>query len=92
MKTPLAMMLMWASALAAPVLTLAQVDIHIGIGLPPPFVFEAPPEVVVIPDTSDVYAVPDVRWRPIFLGWLVVEGMGRALVSLPSLQRGVGVL
>ncbi len=70
MKTLLAMMLVWASALAAPVPTLAQVDIHIGIGLPPPFVFEAPPEVVVIPDTSDVYAVPDVDGDLFFWdGW-----------------------
>ncbi len=74
MKTLLGVMLIWASVLVAPIPTLAQVDIHIGISLPPPFVFEAPPEVIVIPDTSDVYAVPDVDgdlffwdgwwWRP----------------------------
>ncbi len=59
-----------------PISTMAAVDIHIGVGLPlpPPIVFRAPPAVVVIPDTDDVYAVPDVDvdiffwngywWRP----------------------------
>ncbi len=77
MKTLLAVILMWASTLGVPVPTSAQVDIHVGIGLPPPFVFEAPPEVVVIPDTSDVYAVPDVDGDLFFWDgwwWRVWEG------------------
>ncbi len=52
----------------------AEVGISIGIALPPPVVFVGPPEVIVIPDTDDVYVVPDVDvdiffwngwwWRP----------------------------
>jgi hypothetical protein len=38
---------------------MAAVDIHIGIPLPPPIVFPAPPEVVVIPETY-VYVAPDI--------------------------------
>lgn len=36
----------------------AEVNVHINIGPPPPHVFHAPPEVVVIPGTY-VYEVPD---------------------------------
>jgi hypothetical protein len=39
--------------------TMAAVDINAGISLPPPIVFEAPPEVIVMPDTSGVYVVAD---------------------------------
>lgn len=41
-----------------PVQAIAGVDIGIGISLPPPIVFAAPPEMVVIPETY-VYVVPD---------------------------------
>jgi len=37
----------------------ADVDVHIGIGVPAPIVFAAPPEVVVIPGTY-VYVVPGI--------------------------------
>lgn len=57
-----------------PVPAMAGVNISIGISLPPAIVFEAPPDVIVIPDTNDVYVVPDVDvdiffwngwwWRP----------------------------
>ncbi len=59
-----------------PISAMAAVDIHNGIGvpLPPPIVFRAPPEVIVIPDTDDVCVVPDMDvdiffwngwwWRP----------------------------
>jgi hypothetical protein len=63
-----------ALVMMAPIPTKAAIDIHIGIPLPPPIVFRAPPQVIVIPDTEDVYAVPDVDvdiffwngwwWRP----------------------------
>ena len=53
---------------------MAAVDISIGISLPPPVVFVAPPSVIVLPDTNDVYVVPDIDvdlffwngwwWRP----------------------------
>lgn len=39
----------------------ARVDVSISIGVPPPLVFEAPPELVVVPYGSRyVYMVPDV--------------------------------
>jgi hypothetical protein len=40
---------------------MAQVSVSVGIPLPPPVVFQAPPAVIVLPDTPDVYAVPDVN-------------------------------
>jgi hypothetical protein len=56
-----------------PIPTMAGVDVHLSIPLPPLIVFAAPPEVVVIPETN-VYAVPDLDvdiffysgwwWRP----------------------------
>jgi hypothetical protein len=51
---------LFASVLVVPVLTVAQVNISVSIGLPPPIVFAAPPEVIVLPDTDDVYVTPDV--------------------------------
>lgn len=38
----------------------AEVNISIGISLPPLIQFQAPPDVIVIPDTNYVYAVPDI--------------------------------
>ena len=51
--------LLLALAMVVPVPTMARVDIGISIGLPPPIVFNAPPDVIVLPDTDDVYVVPD---------------------------------
>jgi hypothetical protein len=45
---------------AFPVVTMAGTDINAGISLPPPIVFEALPEVIVMPDTSGVYVVAEV--------------------------------
>jgi hypothetical protein len=42
-------------AIVVPIPTIAGVNISIGISLPPPIVFEAPPDVIVIPDTNNVY-------------------------------------
>lgn len=57
-----------------PIPALAGVDIRVSIPLPPPILFPLPPAVVVIPDTDDVYAAPDMDidlffwngwwWRP----------------------------
>jgi hypothetical protein len=41
--------------------TMAGINISIGISLPPLIAFQAPPEVIVIPDTNYVYAVPDIN-------------------------------
>jgi hypothetical protein len=43
-----------------PVMAMAAVDINIGFSLPPPVVFQAAPEMIVLPDSDDVYAVPDM--------------------------------
>ena len=69
-----------ALVLVVPIPTMAGVNIGVGISLPP-IVFNAPPNVVVMPDTYDVYVVPDIDvdlffwngwwWRP-----------GKVLVSL----------
>ena len=45
-------------AIVVPIPTMAQ--INIGIPLPPPIVFPAPPEVIVMPETSGVYVCPDI--------------------------------
>jgi hypothetical protein len=42
-----------------PIPTMARVDAGRSISLPPPIVFSAPPELVVIPETY-AYAVPDL--------------------------------
>jgi hypothetical protein len=52
---------------------MAGVEVNVSIGLPPPIVFSAPPEMIVLPETY-VYVVPDVDvdiffyngwwWRP----------------------------
>ena len=48
-----------ALVLVFPIPTMARVDVSINISLPPPIVFAAPPEVVVIPGTN-VYVAPDI--------------------------------
>jgi len=40
--------------------TMAAAAINAGISLPPPIVFEAPPEAIVMPETSGVCVVADV--------------------------------
>lgn len=47
-------------AITVPLPAIAGVNIGIGISLPPPIVFEAPPDVIVLPDSNDVYVVPDI--------------------------------
>ena len=57
------------SVLAFPLPMMAGVDVGISVSLPPPIVFAAPPEVVVLPETY-VYAVPDVDGDMYFYsGW-----------------------
>lgn len=60
MKKFLLGIILLAFAMIFPVPAMAGVDISIGISLPPPVVFAAPPEVIVLPDTPDVYVVPDI--------------------------------
>ncbi len=55
----------------------SQVDIHVGIQLPPPLVFSAPPEMVVLPGTY-VYVVPDIAEDVFFFdGWWWRPWQGR---------------
>jgi hypothetical protein len=58
-------------AIIVPIPTMAGVDVSIGISLPPPIVFEAPPDVIVLPDTNYVYVVPDIYYADLFFwnGW-----------------------
>ena len=63
----LGFMVGWLCVLASP--AHAQVNVQIGIPLPPPLVFSAPPQVVVLPETY-VYVVPDIDEDVFFFdGW-----------------------
>jgi hypothetical protein len=44
--------------MVVPMPTMAGVDVNFSIGLPPPVVFAAPPELIVLPDTY-VYVAPE---------------------------------
>ena len=58
-----------ALVLVFPILPVAAVDVGIRISLPPPIVFSAPPQMVVIPETY-VYVVPDLDADIFFYrGW-----------------------
>lgn len=78
MKKIFLRMIFLALVMVTPVSAMADVDVKIGINipLPPPIVFPAAPEVVVIPETY-VYAVPDVDADIFFYGgwwWRPWEG------------------
>ena len=60
MKKLLLILIFFTLVIVVPMPTMAGVDINAGISLPPPIVFEAPPEVIVMPDTGGVYIVADV--------------------------------
>jgi hypothetical protein len=60
MKKSLFGTMLFALLIVVPIATMAGVDINVGISLPPPIVFQAPPDVIVLPDTNDVYVAPDV--------------------------------
>ena len=52
--------LFFTFAIIVPMPTMARVDINDRISLPAPIAFEAPLEVIVMPDTSGVYVVAAV--------------------------------
>jgi len=66
--------MLMALIVVVPLQTMAQVGIDIHIGLPPAVAFQAEPDVIVLPDTDNVYVVPDLDidlffwngwwWRP----------------------------
>ena len=64
---------------------MAKVDINVNISLRPPIVFQAPPEVIVIPDTDDVYFIPDIDLDIFFWNgwwWLLWEVVGIAHIFI----------
>ena len=66
-----------ALSMVVPNPTIAQVNINIQIPLPPLITFAAPPDVIVMPDTSNVYVVPDINIDLFFWGgwwWRPWEG------------------
>ena len=69
---------LWALSMIVPGPAPAAVDISIGISLPPLFVLQAPPAVIVLPDTHNVYVVPDVDVDIFFWnGWWWMPWEGR---------------
>jgi hypothetical protein len=59
-----------ALAIVVPIPTMAAVDINVTISLPPPIVFQGPPDVIAMPDANDVYVAPDVNVDLFFWnGW-----------------------
>ena len=77
MKKLLLGIILLASAMVVPAPGMAEVNIYVQIPLPPPIVFPAPPEVIVIPDTHYVYVVPDIEVDIFFWGgwwWRLWEG------------------
>ena len=84
-----------------PIPTMARVDEGRSICLPPPIVFAAPPELVVIPETN-VYAVPDADvsiffyngwwWRPSEERWYRSRNHNSGwdyYRNVPSFYRGI---
>jgi|SRR5208283_2269267 len=76
MKKLLLGTILLALAIVVPIPTMAGVDVNVSLGfpLPPPIVFPAPPDVIAMPDTNDVYVAPSIGvdlffwngwwWRP----------------------------
>jgi hypothetical protein len=102
MKKVLLGTIVLAMAFAVPVPAMAEVDVSIGISLPPAIVFQAPPEVIVLPETSNVYIVPDIEidlffwngwwWRPWEGRWYRSRYYNRGWVyyrSVPSFYYDV---
>ena len=70
MKKVLFGTMLLAMVIVVPLQTMAQVGISVNINLPPPIAFAAPPDVIALPDTDDVYVVPDVGLDLFFWnGW-----------------------
>jgi hypothetical protein len=70
MKKILLGTMLLALFIVVPFPTMAAVNISVGISLPPPIVFQAPPSVIVMPDANDVYVIPDITADMYFWnGW-----------------------
>jgi hypothetical protein len=74
MKKTLLGTILFALVIAGPRPSMAGVEVGVHISLPPLITFAAPPAVIVLPDTNDVYVAPDTNvdlffwngwwWRP----------------------------
>ena len=70
MKQLLLGIMFFALVIVFSIPAMAAVDINVNISLPPPISFAAPPDVIVMPDTDDVYVVPDIDVDMFFWdGW-----------------------
>ena len=70
MKQLLFGIMFFALVIVVSIPAMAAVDINVTISLPPPISFAAPPDVIVMPDTDDVYVVPDIDVDMFFWdGW-----------------------
>jgi len=70
MKKVLFGALLLALAVVVPLPTMAQVGITVNIPLPPAIAYAAPPNVIPLPDTNDVYVLPDIAADVFFWnGW-----------------------
>jgi hypothetical protein len=74
MKKILLGLMLFALLIAGPIPLMAGVEVGVHISLPPLITLAAPPAVIVLPDTNDVYVAPDINvdlffwngwwWRP----------------------------
>jgi hypothetical protein len=70
MKKALLSILVLVMAVLLPHPLRAEVNVSIGFALPAPVYYAAPPEVIVLPDTDNVYVVPDQEFEIFFWnGW-----------------------
>jgi hypothetical protein len=77
MKKLLFGLLLLAFEIVVPIPTMAGIDVSVSISVPPPIVFSAPPEMIVLPGTY-VYVVPDVDVDIFFYnGWWWRQWEGR---------------
>ena len=62
--------MLFALLVALSVPTMAQIVVNVDIPVPPAIVFNAPPDMIALPDTPDVYAVPGSDAEVFFYnGW-----------------------
>jgi hypothetical protein len=97
MKKLLLGTILLALSIAVPAPATAEVGVSIGISLPPLITFAAPPEVIVIPETTDVYVIPDIDvdiffwdgwwWRPWEGRWYRSRYYDRGWVYYRSVPR-----
>ena len=86
-----------ALVMIAPLPTMAQINIGISFGLPSPVGFATPPELIVLPETDSVYAVPGIEidlffwngwwWRPWYGRWYRSRYYDRGWVYYSSVPR-----